>query len=377
MAENAVSAAPRGLEGVIAGETAISFIDGQKGLLSYAGYDIHDLVNGSFEETAYLLLHLELPTKAQLDEFTKQIEDESSLPQEVIKMIQSLPSGTNAMGALRGVFSSLAYYDDEAEDMSKEANYRKAIRLIAKTPIAVATFHRARNGQEPLMPKPGKSIAWNFLYMLFGEEPTDKKVELMDTSLILHADHEFNASTFTCRVIAGTLADIYSAVTGAQGALKGPLHGGANEQVMKMLLKIGDPAKTEEWLRGALERKDKIMGFGHRVYKTEDPRATHLRRMSEGLSKETGEEHWYEMSKTIETIMIEEKGINPNVDFYSASSYYMMGIPIDLFTPIFTVSRVTGWVAHYIEQVENNRLIRPESIYTGKHDQVYTPIEQR
>ncbi|MCB0712163.1 MAG: citrate synthase [Ignavibacteriae bacterium] len=377
MAESEGAQQKKGLEGIVAGETALSVIDGQQGLLSYCGYNIHDLVKGSFEETAYLLLNLRLPTQSELDEFSKKIEEESSLPQEVIKMIQTLPSGVNAMAALRGVFSALAYYDDESEDNSDEANRRKAIRLIAKTPIAVATFHRARNGAEPLMPKSGKSIAWNFLYMLFGEEPSDAKVELIDTSLILHADHGFNASTFACRVIAATLSDIYSAVTGAVGALKGPLHGGANERVMNMLLEINDVDKTESWLRSALENKVKVMGFGHRVYKTEDPRATHLRRMSEALAEDTGERKWYEMSQIIENIMVNEKHINPNVDFYSASSYYMMGIPIDLYTPIFAVSRVSGWVAHYIEQMNDNRLIRPGSIYIGERDLEYTSIDQR
>ena len=367
----------KGLEGVVAGNTALSVIDGQQGLLSYCGYNIHDLVKGSFEETAYLLLNLKLPTKSELDEFSKKIEEESSLPQEVIKMISTLPSGVNAMAALRGVFSALAYYDDESEDISDEANRRKAIRLIAKTPIAVATFHRIRNGQEPLMPKSGESLAWNFLYMLFGEEPSDAKVRLMDTALILHADHGFNASTFTCRVIAATLSDIYSAVTGAVGALKGPLHGGANERVMRMLLEVGSVEETEAWLRGALERKEKIMGFGHRVYKTEDPRATHLRAMSKDLAEDTGQQQWYEMSRIIEDIMINEKNLNPNVDFYSASSYYMMGIPIDLYTPIFAASRVSGWVAHYIEQNNDNRLIRPGSIYVGEKDLTYVPLNER
>lgn len=367
----------KGLEGVVAGNTALSVIDGQEGLLSYCGYNIHDLVKGSFEETAYLLLNLKLPTQSELEEFSKNVEEESSLPQEVIKMISSLPSGVNAMAALRGVFSALAYYDDESEDISDEANRRKAIRLIAKTPIAVATFHRIRNGQEPLMPKSGQSIAWNFLYMLFGEEPSEAKVRLMDTALILHADHGFNASTFTCRVIAATLSDIYSAVTGAVGALKGPLHGGANERVMRMLLEVGSVEETEAWLRGALERKEKIMGFGHRVYKTEDPRATHLRAMSKDLAEDTGQQKWYEMSRIIEDILINEKGLNPNVDFYSASSYYMMGIPIDLYTPIFAVSRVSGWVAHYIEQNNDNRLIRPGSIYVGEKDLTYVPLNER
>lgn len=365
------------MEGVVAGETALSTINGQEGILSYCGYNIHDLVKGSFEETCFLLMNKELPTQAQLDEFKKSLEEEASLPQEVIKMITSLPSGVNAMAALRGVFSALAYYDDESEDNSPEANMRKAIRLIAKTPIAVATFHRARNGQEPLMPKSGKSIAWNFLYMLFGEEPSDEKANLMDVALILHADHGFNASTFTCRVIAATLSDMYSGVTGAVGALKGPLHGGANERVMQMLLQIGEVENAESWLLEALERKEKIMGFGHRVYRAEDPRATHLRNMSQRLAAETGQGKWYEISKIIEETMMAQKNINANVDFYSASSYYMMGIPIDIYTPIFAISRMSGWVAHFMEQQADNRLIRPGSNYIGKRDQTYVAIDQR
>lgn len=377
MPESATEVQKKGLEGIVAGETALSAINGGEGILTYCGYDIHDLVNGSFEETCYLLLNQELPTRSQLDDFSAQLESESSLPQEVADMIAALPNDVNPMAALRGVFSALAYYDDESEDNSPEANNRKAIRLIAKTPIAVARFHRSRNGQETPSPKPGRSIAWNFLYMLFGEEPSDEKARLMDVALILHADHGFNASTFTCRVIAATLSDMYSAVTGAVGALKGPLHGGANERVMRMLLEIGDMDKVDDWLTSALERKEKIMGFGHRVYRTEDPRATHLRRMSESLSRETDQGKWYEMSKTIEDRMIAEKGINANVDFYSASSYYMMGIPIDIYTPIFAISRMSGWVAHFIEQQSDNRLIRPGSNYIGKTNQTYVPVDQR
>lgn len=373
----AESANTKGLAGVVAGQTALSVIDGQAGLLSYCGYDIHDLVKGSFEETCYLLLNTKLPTAAELADFRGKLEEEASIPQEVIKMIQALPSGVNPMAALRGVFSALAYYDDESEETGEEANLRKAIRLIAKTPIAVATIHRARNSREPLMPKSGKSIAWNFLWMLNGEEPSDAQVELIDVALILHADHGFNASTFTARVIAGTLSDMYSAVTGAVGALKGPLHGGANERVMELLLEIGEVDKAEAHLRGMLERKEKVMGFGHRVYRTEDPRATHLRRMSEGLADDTGERKWFEMSQILERIMVDEKGINPNVDFYSASSYYMMGIPIDLYTPIFAMSRVSGWAAHFIEQQKDNRLIRPGSDYIGGRDLEYIPIENR
>ncbi|MBS1911464.1 MAG: citrate synthase [Bacteroidetes bacterium] len=367
----------KGLEDVIAGESAICFIDGREGRLIYRGYDIHDLVQGSFEEAAYLLLNGDLPTKSQLDEFTAQLRAEAHLPREIVGQMMSLPADSTGMEALRGIVSSLSFFDSDRNDNSREANYRKAIRLLAKTPIIVALIERIRTGGDIHMPRPDLSIAGNFLWMLLGKEASAEHVRMFDTALILHADHEFNASTFTARVIAATLSDMYSAVVGAIGALKGPLHGGANEQVMRMLLQIHDPEKAQSWIAEALASKKKIMGFGHRVYRTEDPRATHLRKMSETLGKETGQTQWYEMSRTIEQYVLAEKGLYPNVDFYSASAYYMMGIPIDLFTPIFAMSRMAGWTAHIIEQQADNRLIRPAADYTGKIDLTYTPVDAR
>lgn len=367
----------KGLEDIIAGESAISFIDGREGRLIYRGYDIHDLVQGSFEEVAYLLINGNLPNQDQLATFVEQIRAESSLPKEIIAQMMSLPEESNGMEALRGIVSSLSFYDPDKNDNSKEANYRKAIRLIAKTPLIVALLHRLRSGGDIYMPKKELSIAANFLWMLFGTQASAEHIRMMDVALILHADHEFNASTFTARVIAATLSDMYSAVVGAIGALKGPLHGGANEQVMRMLLEVNDEAKAKDWITDALANKKKIMGFGHRVYKTEDPRATHLRKMSEQLGEETGQSKWFRMSRTIEGVVLEQKSLYPNVDFYSASAYYMMGIPIDLFTPIFAMSRMVGWTAHVIEQQADNRLIRPASDYTGNTDLAYTPISER
>lgn len=367
----------KGLEDIVAGESAISFIDGREGRLIYRGYDIHDLVQGSFEEVAYLLLNGDLPNKAQLDEFVGQLRAESWLPREIIAQMMSIPTESNAMEALRGVVSSLSFYDPDKNDNGREANYRKAVRLIAKTPLIVALLHRLRAGGDIYMARPDLSIAANFLWMLTGAEASAEHIKMFDTALILHADHEFNASTFTARVIAATLSDMYSAIVGAIGALKGPLHGGANEQVMKMLLEVKDPNQAESWITDALAQKKKIMGFGHRVYKTEDPRATHLRKMSEQLGNETGHPEWYQMSRTIEGVVLEQKSLYPNVDFYSASTYYMMGIPLDLFTPIFAMSRMVGWTAHVIEQQADNRLIRPASDYIGKVDLKYAPIETR
>jgi len=367
----------KGLEDIVAGESAVSFIDGREGRLIYRGYDIHDLVQGSFEEVAYLLLNGDLPNATQLDEFIGQIRAESWLPREIIAQMMALPAESNSMEALRGIVSSLSFYDPDKNDNGQEANYRKAIRLIAKTPIIVALLHRLRSGGDIYMPKADLSISANFLWMLLGEQASSEHIRMFDTALILHADHEFNASTFTARVIAATLSDMYSAIVGAIGALKGPLHGGANEQVMRMLLEVNDPAQAESWITDALAQKKKIMGFGHRVYKTEDPRATHLRKMSESLGQETGQTQWYEMSRTIEKVVLEQKHLYPNVDFYSASAYYMMGIPIDLFTPIFAMSRMVGWTAHVIEQQGDNRLIRPASDYIGKVDLSYSPIESR
>ena len=366
----------RGLEGIVATTSSISSIIDDT--LTYVGYDIDDLAkNASFEEVIYLLWHRELPTAKQLQELKKELSENYALPQEVIEHFKMYPiQKVHPMAALRSAVSLLGLYDDEADLMNEEANYRKAVRLQAKMPTIVATFARVRKGLEPVAPRQDLSFAANLLYMLTGKEPQPIAVEAIDKALVLHADHELNASTFTARVCVATLSDIYSGVTAAIGALKGPLHGGANEAVMKMLTDIGTIENVEPYIRGKLENKEKIMGFGHRVYRQGDPRAKHLREMSKRLTELTGEPHWYDMSVKIEGIVTGEKKLPPNVDFYSASVYHSLGIDHDLFTPIFAVSRVSGWLAHILEQYENNRLIRPRAEYTGPGMQKYVPIDQ-
>lgn len=367
-----------GLEDVVAGNSEICFIDGIEGRLVYRGYNVDDLANHStFEETAYLLWHGRLPNNAELADLKAQIQAEQALPEPVLAMLRTLPRTATPMEVLRTTVSMLSHYDAEANDNSPEANLRKAVRLTARTPTAVAAWARLRAGQEPVAPQAGLGVAANFLYMLTGEQPSALHERVMDIALILHADHELNASTFAARVTVATLSDMYSGVTSAIGALKGPLHGGANEQVMLMLQEIGDLAKAEDWIGQALAAKKKIMGFGHRVYKTEDPRATHLRRLSEEVGREAGELKWFEMSRVIEQVVNREKGLYPNVDFYSASTYFMMGIPTDLFTPIFAASRMAGWTAHILEQYSNNRIIRPRAEYVGPERLTYVPIGER
>jgi citrate synthase len=367
----------RGLEGVVATTSSISSIIDDT--LTYVGYDIDDLaVNASFEEVIYLLWHLKLPNAEQLTELKKQLSENAALPQEVIEHFKMYPiQKVHPMAALRSAVSLLCLYDEEADLMDPESNYRKAIRLQAKMPAIVATFARVRKGLEPIPPKKELSFAANFLYMLTGKEPKPIAEEAINKALVLHADHELNASTFTARVCVATLSDVYSGVTAAIGALKGPLHGGANEAVMKMLKEIGTLENVEPYVRGKLEKKEKIMGFGHRVYRQGDPRAKHLRAMSKKLTELTGEPHWYDMSEKIESIVTGEKNLPPNVDFYSASVYHSLGIDHDLMTPIFAVSRVSGWLAHILEQYENNRLIRPRADYIGPGKQKYVAIEQR
>ena len=370
--------AKAGLEGVVAAQSSISDVNGQEGRLIYWGYDIHDLAeHATFEEVTYLLWNGQLPTSAQLEELKTQLSREARLPAEIQQLMRSIPKGANPMDMLRTVVSALALYDEEAADMSREASVRKAIKLTAKFPTIVTTFERLRNGSEPVEPREGLSVAGNFLYTLRGQEPDEVATRTMDVALVLHADHELNASTFAARVTAATLSDMYSAIVSAIGTLKGPLHGGANEGVIKNLLEIGTVENVEAWTKDALANKKKIMGFGHRVYRTEDPRATHLREMSRKLGERTGEKKWYEMSHKMEEVMIREKKLNPNVDFYSASTYYALGIPTDLFTPIFACSRITGWTAHVLEQYENNRLIRPRAEYVGPRGQKYVPINER
>ena len=370
----------RGLEGVTALDTELSFIDGQKGELLYRGYEIDDLArNACFEEVAYLLWKGSLPTQAQLDELNGQLREARAVHPDLLDHLRHhTPSDVNPMAAMRTALSMLAAYDDEAEDMSPEANYRKAIRLTAKLPTLVAAFDRIRKGKEVVAPKGEGSTAFDFLYMLNGEEPGPAAEKIMDAALVLHAEHGLNASTFAARVIGSTLSDMYSSVVGAMGALKGPLHGGANIEVMKTLLALDESGETaQQFVDRKLAAKEKIMGIGHRVYKTLDPRATILRDMLSDLSEEKGEMKWLEMSDTIRTTVKDTKGLDANVDFYSASVYYLLGIETDLYTPIFAISRMTGWTAHLLEQWTDNRLIRPRAEYVGPRGLTVTPIAER
>lgn len=368
--------ATKGLEGIVATTSSISSII--DGVLTYRGINIDELAeNASFEEVAYLLWFGKLPTQAELDDLNRQFSEYAALPKQTIEHLKLLPSNSNSMASLRTAVSSLALYDAEANDMSREANIRKAIRLQAQLPAVVAAYSRVRQGLEPIAPKQGVSIAHNFLYMLTGEEPSEVAIKALDQALVLHADHELNASTFAARVTVATLSDIYSGVTSAIGALKGPLHGGANEAVMVMLEEIGSLANVEPYINDKLNNKVKIMGFGHRVYKNGDPRAKHLMKMSRELGKQNGKLELYEMSVKIEELVTGQKGLKPNVDFYSASVYTTLGIPRDLFTPIFAISRLSGWTAHILEQYEDNRLIRPRAEYTGPANVKYVPIAQR
>jgi citrate synthase len=367
-----------GLEDVVVSTSEICFIDGDEGRLLYRGYDIHDLVaRSTFEEVACLLWHGALPSRKDLDRLTRDLATQRRLPPKVMAALRGFPKKADPMDVVRTGVSLLGMYDPEAADTSREANLRKAVRIQARVPTVVAAWARIRKGKPPVSPNPRLNLASNFLYMLFGRKPTDLAAKAMDTALILHADHELNASTFAARVTVATLSDIYSGVVSGVGTLKGPLHGGANVGVIRMLLEVGDVERAEAWIKNALAQKRRIMGFGHRVYNTEDPRATHLRRLSEALGREVGQTRWYEMSRIIERVMKEQKGLNANVDFYSASTYYAMGIDPDLYTPIFVVSRVSGWTAHILEQQANNRLIRPRAEYTGPRRLAYVPIEQR
>ncbi len=372
-----------GLEGVVATQSSICFIDGRAGRLVYRGYDIDKLVgNVSFEETAYLLWNGELPNKTQLDALRAELLKDGTLPDYTLQILRALPKTTQPMDALRTAASSLSSSDPDLN--SRTHNLQRAVRLTALFPLIVTAFHRIRNGLEPVAPDPKLSIAANFLYTLTGKAPHDTLVKVMDGALVLHAEHGMNASTFAARVTAATLADMYAAVTAALGALKGPLHGGANEEVMKMLLEGGSVDKVESMVKAKLANKEKIPGFGHRVYRTFDPRATFLRKMSKQLGDAAGEAKWYQISERLIPIMRDTPksdgtpmDLNPNVDFFSASAYYTMGIPLDLFTPIFAIARITGWTAHVMEQQADNRIIRPTDEYTGPMDREVTPIDQR
>jgi citrate synthase len=372
--------ATKGLEGVVAASSGICWIDGDAGVLSYRGIDIHTLAERSnFEEVTYLLWFGTLPTKAQLDDFTATLATGRELHPEIVEFLKRVPKTATPMEVLRTTVSLLSCYDKDEKDSSHDSNVRKSYRIMAQISMIVAVFDRIRKGL-PIIPADNSlSHSANFLWMLNGEKPSETATRALDVALILQADHELNASTFAARVIAATLSDMHSAITGAISALKGPLHGGANEAVMRLLHDI-DEAKADpvEFVRDMLAAKKKISGFGHRVYHTEDPRATHLRRMSEELGRASGNPKWYEMSRKIELYVKEEKKLNANVDFYSASTYTTLGISIDLFTPIFALSRMAGWAAHVIEQHDNNRLIRPRADYTGpEYPAPYTPLNER
>ncbi|MBR3119543.1 citrate synthase [Oceanobacillus profundus] len=367
----------KGLEGIVATQSSISsIIDDQ---LSYVGYRIDDLAeHASFEEVIYLLWNLKLPTKAELENVKQELAKNMEIPEEVIDHLRSYDLSTvHPMAALRTAVSLLGLYDDESDIMEPEANKRKAIRIQAKIATIVAAFSRIRNGQEPVKPKADLGYAENFLYMLNGKEADAIEIEAINKALVLHADHELNASTFTARVCVATLSDIYSGITAAIGALKGPLHGGANENVMKMLSEIGEEENAIPYVEKKLANKEKIMGMGHRVYRNGDPRAKHLKEMSKQLTTLTKQEKWYNMSVKIEDYIKENKGLPANVDFYSASVYHSLGIDHDLFTPIFAVSRTSGWLAHILEQYDNNRLIRPRAEYIGPDLQDYVELNKR
>lgn len=379
-----VSDVKAGLEDVVAGESAICYLDGDRGVLSYCGYDIHDLADTergvSFEEVCFLLWHRRLPNRAELGDLQTELAAARPLPEPIIRAMKSLPAG-DGMDALRTLTSLLGQYDPDAGQQTPQANYRKAVRLTAQLGTLVATWGRMAAGSGPMDPDPTLGHAANFLYLLNGTRPSALAARAFDVSLVLHAEHELNASTFVARVAAATLTDVHSAIVGAIGALKGPLHGGANAEVMKMLLDIGKDSgveRAEEFVRARLARKEKIPGFGHRVYHTEDPRATHLRRFSKSIGEQAGQPQWFTLSQRIEQLVKAEKNLNPNVDFYSASMFYALGIPISLYTPIFAVSRISGWTAHVLEQYANNRLIRPRTQYVGPaYPQAVLPLDRR
>jgi len=366
----------QGLEGIIAAQSSISSIVGAT--LTYRGYNIDDLADYSeFEEVVYLLWYDKLPTLTELENFKKELANSAEVPVEVLNSMKTYPKDVNTMAALRTAISQLGFYDPDVQDLSAEANFRKAKRLLGQISTIVAAFHRIRLGLEPLAPDTSLGYAANFLYMLNGTKPESVSVEAFNKALVLHADHEFNASTFSSRVTVATLSDMHSGMVAAIGTLKGPLHGGANEQVMAMLEEVGTLENVVPYLENKFANKEKVMGIGHRVYKQGDPRAKHLKEMSRLLAELTGDTKWYNMSIKIDYIVTERIGLLPNVDFYSASVYTYLGIPRDLFTPIFAISRTSGWTAHMIEQYTNNRLIRPRAEYTGSTHEDYVPIEKR
>lgn len=371
----------RGLANTLAAESRMCFIDGQKGVLEYVGIDIDALArNSTFEESVFLLWNERLPRREELESFVSRVREEYDLPDGLWQLIERIPRTATPMHALRSLVSSLALFDPEADDPSEEANERKSIRLLARVPAVIANFDRHRKGLPFMRPSPDQDIATSFLTMLNGQPPTPAMARAMDVCLILHAEHGFNASTFAAMVTISTLSDMYSAITTAIGTLKGPLHGGANEEVMHMLREIGTLDRVEPWVRDRLARKDRIMGFGHRVYKTTDPRATYLKTFARQIAEDTGNQDLYAMSRRIEEIMHEAvgaKGIHPNVDFYSATTYHSLGLELDLFTPIFAMARVAGWAGHCIEYLKDNKLMRPGCLYTGPHAVQYVPLDRR
>jgi citrate synthase len=372
------NAPSKGLEGVIAAKTRLSDVRGDIGQLIYCGYDINELAgNATYEEVVFLLYHNHLPNAKELAEFKETLVGFRDLPQAVIDSIQRLPKNAPPMHALRTMVSMLGCYDTTAEDVSVDYQRRKALRLIAQVPVIVAYFHRSREGKPLVAPDPTLGEAGNFLWMITGQKPTAEATKTLDVCYVLHADHGMNASTFSARVTIATLSDMYSAITTAIGTLKGPLHGGANEGVIKMLQEIGSLEKVDAYVDDCLAQKKKIMGIGHRVYKVLDPRAPHLKKMAQILSAKLGDPKWIQMSERIAQLMLEKKGLHANVDFYSATVYYSLGIPTDLFTPIFAIARTSGWTAHVLEQLSDNRLIRPQSEYTGPVGLQFIPIDKR
>ncbi len=373
-----MAAKESGLRGVVAGRSALSSVDGEVGRLTYRGIDIADLVGAetTFEEVAYLLWHDELPSRSQLDALTNQLNESRDLPGPVMDMLASLPGDSTPMVALRTAVSMLGSFDPDQGDDSLAAAERKAVRLLAQTPNIVAQAGRLLEGRDPLDPPDG-SIAESFLATYFGEAPKPEATRTIDVMLVLQADHEFNASTFAARVIAATLTDMHSAIAGAVGALRGPLHGGANQAVLEMLLQVKSEAEAEAWVMDKLANRELVMGFGHAVYRTADPRATILREIARELAPASGHAEWFDISQVMEAVMLREKNLNSNVDFYAATVYASLGIPPDLFTPIFAISRMSGWTAHVLEQQGNNRIIRPRAEYVGHMDRPVTPMAER
>ncbi len=376
--EREEAVAIRGLEGVVAADTSISYVDGVHGRLLYQGYDIRDIAEEmGFTETVFLLWRGRLPNRAERDTFRSEIVAEMRLPSQVVEMLRLTPPNSHPMAVLRTAVSMLANFDPDVEDLSPAGNWRKAKRLVAQIPTIIADLHRIRTGMPLLSPDPNFGVSANFLYMLRGTPPNELERKAFEVLMVLHADHELNASTFTARVIASTLGDMHSALAGALGSLKGPLHGGANQRVMEMILDIPDVGTVQAYIAGMLENKKRIMGFGHRVYRTEDPRTLHLRKYSELLCEQSHQKHLYDISQRIEQTVMEAKGIYPNVDFYSATVQHALGIPPEYFTTIFAASRSAGWIAHIMEQYADNRLIRPTSHYIGEMGLPFVPINER